>query len=126
MKRPVSPYPAALPTLPDIVLKPGQRLYLHADAGDRLQVLAGQLRLVAPPCWLGERLVELEWALSAEAYRELEPGDWRVIALHDSRLRLLPAEVVPTGLLARLVSACRTHGRALRRMSLGLGAAGGR
>lgn len=67
----------------------GEQRMLRVAAGSRCLVVRGELRLIEPERWLGERIVRLEHVLGEGAEHVLEAGGWIALqALSDSALRL--------------------------------------
>ena len=58
----------------------GEQRMLRASAGSRWCAARGDVRLIEPPRWLGERLVGIELVLHDGAEHVFERGGW--VALH--------------------------------------------
>ena len=74
----------------------GEQRVLHVAAGSRCLVTRGELRLIEPARWLGERIVRLDRVLDESAEHVLETGGWITLqALTDGALLLeAPASLV--------------------------------
>ena len=74
------PYPIATRTL---LLTAGEHRVLRAPSGSRWCAARGEVRLIEPPRWLGERLVGVELVLHDGAEYVFESGGW--IGVHAAR-----------------------------------------
>jgi hypothetical protein len=67
----------------------GEQRVLRVAAGSRCLVTRGELRLIEPVRWLGERIVRLDRVLGEGAEHVLEQGGWVTLrALTDGALLL--------------------------------------
>jgi hypothetical protein len=69
----MSHHPDPTRTLP---ITAGEHRLLHAAAGSRWFASGGDVRLIEPPRWLGERLVGIELVLHDGAEHVFERGGW--------------------------------------------------
>jgi len=76
----------------------GEQRVLRVAAGSRCIVARGELRLIEPARWLGERIVRLERVLGEGAEHVLETGGWITLqALTEGALLLeAPASLAST------------------------------
>ncbi|EGI78415.1 hypothetical protein [Hylemonella gracilis] len=77
-----------------IELEPGQTLRVAVDAGAWVHVVAGHVRLLSPPSWLGETMFRAEVTLSAEEVHRVERGGWiEVEAQTAAQVQVVPRAV---------------------------------
>ena len=70
------------------LLTAGEHRVLRAPSGSRWWAARGEIRLIEPPRWLGERLVGIELVLDDGAEHVVEHGGWiGVHAASDCALR---------------------------------------
>jgi hypothetical protein len=72
-------------------LKPGQALHMAVDAGLALRVLAGSVRVVSPPAWIGETVFRGTATIHAEQVHVFERAGWaEIVPLSAARVQALP------------------------------------
>jgi len=97
----MSRHPESTSTL---LIGAGEHRLLRAAAGSRWFASRGDVRLIEPPRWLGERLVGIELVLHDGAEHVFERGGW--VDLHAARDSALVCET-PQSLASRLLATWR-------------------
>ena len=97
----MSRYPDPARTL---LISAGEHRLLRAAAGSRWLASRGDVRLIEPPRWLGERMVGIELVLHDGAEHVFERGGW--VDLHAARDSALVC-ATPQSLVSRLLAAWR-------------------
>jgi hypothetical protein len=90
-----------------VALRPGQSLRTGVDAGTRLQVLEGRVRLASPPAWLGDMPLAPGRVFDAGEVLRPEQGGWiELVALSAARVYVpqqAPAAALAASPVMRLV-----------------------
>jgi len=87
-----------------LLISAGEHRLLRMAAGSRWFASHGDVRLIEPPRWLGERLVGIELVLHDGAEHVFERGGW--VDLHAASDSALVCET-PRTLASRLLAAWR-------------------